>query len=531
MLGHELLHIVAGGAHHATGVEANHVGAPAGIVLVDEDGGVGGQLHHVAVVLHAHHVDGLAEGGVLVAQVAETVGDGILADVDLRPAAVVAVILVERLGKPAGCAVVVLVEQVNGQLGVPLRVVVAPGHHVANDFHLRILGADGLVELVVALVVVVALLSRVGLVVLVAHLQVFQAEGLGMTVLGTHGAILRRRGAVGILDGSEALVDPELDAVVGRHAAMPQTHVDHVEGLGTEVLGQLQIFMIAQSVGGAIAPVHVPVALTLLDGANGALPAEGIVGALLSLHEAASGEAHELRVHLPQHVGQVGAHAVGAVLECRGEEAHHVELEGTNAVEDEGELCLRVVAVALQGGFVLLPALAGGEACHHGFGIELAAVLRAESGLDGALILQAVGPEAEAIGAALHGVDAPVALVDQTDGHLWRGLDDQLKGVVLHAVQQRCLLRGLDEGGGELRRCRSIGRPALHIGGSTEAGAVLEGAVADELGIEATVGCVVNVFVENAVEHGAHLRASVLRIDVDAHLCLRGETATKHGSK
>ena len=142
-------------------------------------------------------------------------------------------------GKPVGRAVVVLVEQIDGQGAVPPGVVVAPRHHVANDFHLGIAGKDGLAELLIALVVVVALLTGVGLVVLVAYLKIFQVEGLGVPVPGAQGAVFRCDGAVGILQGVQALVNPRLEAVAGRHAAMPYSHIDHIEGFCAQVLGQL----------------------------------------------------------------------------------------------------------------------------------------------------------------------------------------------------------------------------------------------------------------------------------------------------
>ena len=219
----------------------------------------------------------------------------------------------------------------------------------------------------------VALLARVGLVVLVAHLQVFQSERLRMPVLGTHGTIFRCDGAIGILDGVQALVNPRLNAVVGRHTTVPQAHVHHIERLSTQVLGQLQIFVIAQSVGGAIAPVHVPVPLALLYRTDGALPAESVVGTLLAFHEAATGEAHELRVHLPQHIGEVGTHTVRTVLKCRWEEAHHVYLYLPYTIEDQRKLCLRVVAVGYECCLVFRPAFGfcGRESTNHCLGIEL----------------------------------------------------------------------------------------------------------------------------------------------------------------
>ena len=102
MLRHELLHVVAGGSHHAAAAETYHVRAPAGIILVDEDRSIRGQFHYVGVVLHAHHIDGLAQSGIHIAQFAVAVGHGIFTHIYLRALAVVAVVLVESISKPVG---------------------------------------------------------------------------------------------------------------------------------------------------------------------------------------------------------------------------------------------------------------------------------------------------------------------------------------------------------------------------------------------------------------------------------------------
>ena len=323
-----------------------------------------------------------------------------------------------------------------------------------------------------------------------------------MAVLGAEGTVLCGHVAVGILKGGQRLVNPWLQRVDGRLPAVPDAHVHHVERLGTEVLGHLQILMEAclsavpdahvhhverlgtevlshlqvlmeaNAVGGAVAPVHVPVAGTFLDGADGAFPAEGVLRRDLSLDETAAGEAHELRAHLVEHLCQVGAQAVLAVLPCWREEAHHVELQGALAVEDQGEPGLRVVAVGCQLGGVLRPSLPfvprGG---HDGFGVEVLAV--EEAGLDGALIV-ALGPETEPVGTALHGIDTPEAFVLKAHGVGRRGVDGQFEGVLLGAVQQFYFLGGLHEAGVDGRAVEAVGLPALHVGGSAVARAVLE---------------------------------------------------------
>ena len=240
-----------------------------------------------------------------------------------------------------------------------------------------------------------------------------------MAVPGSHSAIFRCDGAVGIFNGIHALINPRLDAVVGRHPAVPKANVYHIERFGSQVLSQLQVLVIAQSIGGAVTPVHVPMAFTLLYRSDGALPAEGVIRALLALHEAASWETHELWMHLPQHVGQVRPHAVLAVLEGGREEAHHIKLHLPHAVEDKGKLRLRVVAVGSKRCLILRPSLglACGEIADHSLSIKLRAVLRAECCLHGALIFQSLGPRRQPVAAALHGIDAPITLVHQADGH------------------------------------------------------------------------------------------------------------------
>ena len=230
-----------------------------------------------------------------------------------------------------------------------------------------------------------------------------------MAVLGAQGTVFRGHVAVGILQGGKRLVNPRLQRVDGRQTTVPQAHVHHIERLGTEILGHLQVLMETNAVGSAVTPVHVPVAGALLDGTDGAFPAEGVLRRDLSLDETAAGEAHELRAHLVQHLCQVGAQAVLTVLPRRREQAHHVKLQGALAVKHQGERGFRVVTVGSQLGAVLRPLLLLDTVSRHsGLGIEVLAV--EEAGLDGALIV-ALEPEAELVGTSLHDIDAPEAFV------------------------------------------------------------------------------------------------------------------------
>ena len=87
-----------------------------------------------------------------------------------------------------------------------------------------------------------------------------------------------------------------------------------------QVLGELQVFVKTQSVGGAIAPVDIPVAFALLHGTDGTLPTESIVGTVLTLDETAAGEAQELRMEIIEHTGQFGTQTILPIAEGRREE-------------------------------------------------------------------------------------------------------------------------------------------------------------------------------------------------------------------
>ena len=186
--------------------------------------------------------------------------------------------------------------------------------------HIGIFLQHSIAEELETLVVVVALLTLVRLVVLVSDFQILDVIGLGMSVLGTQGAILTCHGAVGILQRIHRLVDPRLYGIKGSEAAMPDTHVDDIERLSAQVLSELEIFVKAQSVGGAIAPVDIPVAFALLHGTDGTFPTESIIRVLLPLDKTAAGEAQELRMKVVEHTGQLWTQAILPVAESGREE-------------------------------------------------------------------------------------------------------------------------------------------------------------------------------------------------------------------
>ena len=212
----ELLHPITGRTERLAAVEPDHVRTPLDAVLVDEDGRIAAHADNVCVVLHAQHKDSLAHGSIQVASRTITLRDGILARIDDGAFPVVIVKAVVLTDKPCRIAIVMLVEDVNGIVVTPLGIVRPPRFHVADALHLGEAGLDGVVEHAETLGIVVTLVGvvlHVIVVVLVTNLNISDIEGFWMTVLGTHLAIMARDWAVGVLKGTEALVNPRLQLI------------------------------------------------------------------------------------------------------------------------------------------------------------------------------------------------------------------------------------------------------------------------------------------------------------------------------
>ena len=466
----------------------NHIRCPHTVVEVGEDRSVGCHGHNIRIVLDAHHIDSLTECSIERAHIAEALGYGIFAYINLAALAVVVIILVEVLGKPGWVSVVVLVEQLYALVAFPLRVIIAPGYHVADEMHLRIFRQYGILELLEALVVVVALSRRIRLVVLITNLQILDVVWFRMTVLGTQGTILGGNRTIGILQGIHALVNPRLDAVHRSYTAVPQTYVYYIERLGVQVFGKLQILIESHTVAGAVAPVHVLMSRTLLDRTDGLLPVECILRRLLSLYVATARETDELRMDVIEKLSQIRAQAIFAVLESRREEAYHVENDGTLAVGYEFKLCLGIVGIGCKFCCIFGPFLAylGIEGC---FSIHLVALGVGEASLQSALVAT-LCPERELVGSALYGIDAPEALVDERGCGSRFGSNGKLESLALCLVEQTLV----DE------LCLDF---CTFLGGSFPGRdvfvVILERAVADEFGIESAVSSMVDILEEDTI--------------------------------
>ena len=309
-----------------------------------------------------------------------------------------------------------------------------------------------------------------------------------MSVLGTQRTILGGNGTVGILQSVQTLVNPGLDAVYGSHTAVPQTHVHHIEGFGVHVLSHLQVLVEAHAVAGAITPVHVLMTGTFLNGADGLLPVVGVLGRLLSLYKATAGETQELGMDIIEQLCQVGAQAVLAILEGGREEAHHVELNGTLAVCNECKLSLGIIGVGGELCGILGPFLsdltADGSLC-----IYICALGVGETSLQTAFVVT-LCPERELVGSALHAVDTPETLIDERCRGIGSGGNGNLECLSLSFVEEVLT----DELRADLGAVLSGGLPCGNL-----LVVVLEGAVADQFGIETAIGSMVDVLEEDAI--------------------------------
>ena len=334
-------------------VEAYHVGAPDVVLLVGEDGGIAHHGHGLAVLLAAEHEDGLAQSGIHVAPPSAVLRHGVFAHVDVGRGDGVVVVAPVLADEEVGGVVVVLVLQFYG-FGDVVEVVA-----VGDEVQVGPARLDGPVELHVALHVVVAVEHEF---LFVADFQILEVEGFGVSVCGAHASVECRLGiASRVLYGIQRLLHEGFNLVLVGLPFVPYAHVHDKHGVGPQVLGQLQQFVVAQSVGHLVSPVAVQVAGAFLDGAHRLLPLEAVGGsvAVESLDVASAGEAHEAWVQVGQHLGQVGAASVGAVLIGWGEETHHIQAERTRSRALQGQQPAPVGRRGRDGGRQSLPLACG----------------------------------------------------------------------------------------------------------------------------------------------------------------------------
>ena len=293
---------------------------------------------------------------------------------------------------------------------------------------------------------------------------------------------------------------------------MSDSHIDHEEGVGSQVLGQLQQLVVAQSVGDLVAPVAVEVPRALLDGPDGLLPLEAVRGAVGvgPLDVAAAGEAHEARMEVGQHLSQIFAATVGTILERRRKKAHHIQVEHTFDRAPQHQPTLGLIARGHDGCRQLLPFPRGADVDGRLAQPPAAGILQfcRDDTLEGVFGAE---PEGKGVLPALDDIHTPVAFVAHSaagrfDVHAQSSPLNRIQHVV--SAQADCGIAGGTPGQG-----------TVHV--------LLERAVAHQFGVQTAVAGVVDFFVEDTIVVLGHLLASILEIKVDLHLSLSRQ-GTQH---
>ena len=372
--------MVADGLGTAQVVEPDGIRTPLPALNVGKERCVGSHVNDVCVLLQVGHESSFIDAGSRVVVLLAAVMAGILAGKYLGTLAVIFVIAVHFVLEPVDVAVEMLIHKVCLQFlhGRPTQVEIlalAVGAAGTDEFNLGMHLADGIHEdlqtLGESLVVLVVPL-------LIAHTQVLQVEGGGVSHFGTQGSpLVLGRVAVGKLDEVDAVIDVGLEVFDGHVNLLlvadvvleltAHAHVQHGKRFCTNLLRQTEILVEAQSVtleivgvvtaGEGVVPA-VLVQRTVLYRAYRVLPlvARGQVG---TLHDASSGEAEHAGLHVEECLCQVLAHTVLiSIVRIDGEEADVLQVSGHAAVTPYAQVGSLYGLAGLQHEGVFFPLLA-----------------------------------------------------------------------------------------------------------------------------------------------------------------------------
>ena len=288
---------------------------------------------------------------------------------------------------------------------------------------------------------------------------------------------------------------------------MAQSHIDHEERFCSQVLGQLQHFVIPEAIGDVVTPVNAKMTGTLLDRADGVLPLKAIVQVVarsgLSFDVAAAGETHELGMQGFQQLGQIDAASVLATLVGGREKRHDIHRQRARSAERQRQATFGVGACRAHGYiFYLRPSSSLQLEGNRGL-TQVASVGTAE-GDDEVTLVGSFGlhPGREGVVRLLAEGHPPVAVVLDTAA---QPLQVQAQGVGLTVVEH------------SVCRQRSHGT-AKSLPMDRAFGVVLERTVLNQFGVEAAITGVVDFLEENAIEAGAHLCPKMFGIHSDHRL-------------
>ncbi len=300
-----------------------------------EDRRVAHHRDRFAIVLATLHEDGFANGCVHVSKRSVVLRHGIFAHIDMGRGFGLVVITSVLANEEFRGFVVVLILQFHRFRDVVEQVA------VGDEVQIGPTSLDGVVELHITFHVVVTVEHEL---LLVTDLQIFQVEWLRVTVLGTQASIIGIGASVGILDSVERLLDEGVDVVFIHPPIVSDTHVHHKHSVGAKVFGQFEVFVVTLPVGHLIIPVAVHVARTFLDGTDGFLPLKtvGLSVAPRALDVATTREAHETRMHVGQHLSQIGTATVFAALERRREQTDDIQEDDTLLVALQRQIALGI---------------------------------------------------------------------------------------------------------------------------------------------------------------------------------------------
>ena len=479
-------------------------------------------MHHVGVALDTREEGRLEQGSVKMVPLLALAVAGILARKHLRAFPVIVVIAASRGQEPVFGAVKMLVNEVYLQLAhlrpeviEVLAFGVRPGRPDYLDVGICL--ADGLYKDLQAGRITLAPL-------LVAYGYELEVERRGMPHRRAEASPLRSSVAVGELDEVERVLhvaskvghlDVRVLAIVLELAR--QAAANHGQRLRAHVLGQLEQLEEAHAVRlvivgeEAVLERIVPAVLvkrTVLHGAYGVFPVvtRGQIG---TLDDAAAREAEHAGLGVGQGLRQVLAQSVPAPLpRIDGEERHMLEVNASARLEEDAKVSLGKGLLRRDCNFVTLPVgrvYGQNVGSHHLRLAHRGGVYQLH--LD--FLALAARPYREAVALAGLHADAEKALVFQS-GELRavpRGRQAHIMGVALEraVVLQRHVAKRL---------------PAHEMLGK------LERAVFHQLGIQASVGRIIDVFKEMPV-HGRldwsanlaslhHHDVSLLRARLDA---------------
>ena len=458
-------------------------------------------------------VESLGQGGVKLA-----VLSGILAQIDLRLAVAGITVVLAAAEEIGQRLVVMLVDdghaKLVGQLPPVLEVGVAGmGARAgrANDDNLGMRLGYALIDVLEAL----AELGRDAF--LVAEAQILQAEGSGMSGVGTHLCPLVGGGvSVGPFDEVDGLSYPlvhlghrhhVLRLVLHAPAAIGSLTADAAgqdgDGSHSQVLAELEILVVTQAHALVIAPAVLQAPARLL-GTDGRLPAVSVPEAVASaMDDTAAREAHELRMEVGQRLNQVFAETV-ALVGVLWHQRYHIDIEVARRQHQHLQRSFCAGLRRSEDGRIFLPGLVAHV--NYGLSQELRVFApfsglhendanllgRADVAHENREIILLSGLHADAVEAVVLDSESFPALVVVVLLHPF-GVETHIgrivgvEGVVLAHINRTKGMSGTCDAPG------GAGTPAVAFGR-----AVFERAVLHQFGVDAAVGSMADVLEEDA---------------------------------